>query len=158
MRKSPSPSRADDSSQDPSAQSALEQALRALRHRERSAAEVDRYLSARGVAHDERRDVLATLARTALVDDRRFAEVRATSLVNRGAGDELIRHELAQAGVDPELADETVASLPLEHERATRVVERRGRSPKTARYLAGKGFSEDIIRSVVADSGEEPLG
>jgi regulatory protein len=153
MRKSPSPSRADDSPQSP-----LEQALRALRRRERSAAEVDRYLTERGVDGDERDEVLKTLVRTSLVDDRRFAEVRATSLVERGAGNELIRHELARAGVDSELAAETIASLPSETERVARIVARRGAGPKTARYLAGKGFSEDVIGSVVAHSGDEPLG
>lgn len=153
MSKSPSPSRADDSSQSP-----LEQALRVLRHRERSAAEVDRYLIERGVGDDEREEVLETLARTALVDDRRFAEVRATSLVERGAGNELIRHELARAGIDSELAEEIVASLPPETERVARIVARRGGGPKTARYLAGKGFSDDFIRTVVAHSGDEPLG
>jgi regulatory protein len=153
MSKSPSPSRADDSSQSP-----LEQALRVLRHRERSAAEVDRYLIERGVGEDEREAVLETLARTALVDDRRFAEVRARSLVERGAGNELIRHELARAGIDSELAEEIVASLPPETERVARIVARRGGGPKTARYLAGKGFSDDFIRTVVAHSGDEPLG
>jgi regulatory protein len=153
MSKSPSPSRADDSSQSP-----LEQALRVLRHRERSAAEVDRYLIERGVGEDEREAVLETLARTALVDDRRFAEVRARSLVERGAGNQLIRHELAHAGIDSELAEEIVAALPPETERVARIVARRGGGPKTARYLAGKGFSDDFIRTVVAHSGDEPLG
>ena len=153
MSKSPSPSKADDSSQSP-----LEQALRALRHRERSAAEVDRYLIDRGVGDDEREEVLETLARTALVDDRRFAEVRARSLVERGAGNELIRHELARAGIDSELAEEIVASLPSETERVARIVPRRGGGLKTARYLAGRGFSDDVIRTVVAHSGDEPLG
>jgi regulatory protein len=153
MSKSPSPSRADDSSQSP-----LEQALRVLRHRERSAAEVDRYLIERGVGEDEREAVLETLARTALVDDRRFAEVRARSLVERGAGNELIRHELGHAGIDSELAEEIVAALPPETERVARIVARRGGGPKTARYLAGKGFSDDFIRTVVAHSGDEPLG
>jgi SOS response regulatory protein OraA/RecX len=153
MRKSPSPSRADDSPQSP-----LEQALRALRYRERSAADIDRYLAARGVGDAERGEVLETLARTELVDDRRFAEVRASSLVGRGAGNELIRHELARAGVDDELVVEIVGTLPPESERAARIVARRGASPKTARYLARKGFSDDVVRAVVADSHDESLG
>lgn len=153
MSKSLSPSRADDSSQSP-----LELALRALRHRERSAAEVDRYLTARGVDQEERDEVLETLVRTALVDDRRFAELRAAALVERGAGNELIRHELARAGIESQLAEETVAALPSETERVARIVARRGAGPKTARYLAGKGFSEEAIGSVVAYSGGEPLG
>ena len=102
--------------------------------------------------------MLETLARTSLVDDRRFAEVRATSLVARGAGDHRVRHELARAGVAAELIDEAVALLPPESERATRIVERRGAGPKTARYLAGKGFSEDVINAVIAQSLHEPLG
>ena len=56
---------------------ALDQALRALRHRDRSTAEVDRYLESRGVGEDERRTALETLTRTDLVDDRRYAERRA---------------------------------------------------------------------------------
>lgn len=84
--------------------------------------------------------------------------MRATSLVERGAGDELVRHELARAGVAAELVDETVASLPPESERAARIVARRGTGPKTARYLAGKGFSEDVVRAVIAHSHDEPLG
>jgi regulatory protein len=158
MSKSPSPSRAENGSPSRPEQSALDQALRALRHRERSAAEVDRYLIERGVGDDEREHVLETLARTALVDDRRFAEMRAAALAERSAGNELIRHELARAGVDSELAEETVASLPPEAERVARIVARRGAGPKTARYLAGKGFSEDAVRAVVAYSGDEPLG
>jgi SOS response regulatory protein OraA/RecX len=84
--------------------------------------------------------------------------VRATSLVDRGAGNELIRHELARAGIDSELAEEIVASLPSETERVARIVARRGGGLKIARYLAGKGFSDDVIRTVVAHSGDEPLG
>jgi SOS response regulatory protein OraA/RecX len=102
--------------------------------------------------------VLETLARTSLVDDRRFAELRAASLGDRGAGDEFIRHELARAGVDAELVEEAVALLPPESERAARIVARRGHGPKTARYLAGKGFSEDVVRGVIAHSQGEPLG
>jgi SOS response regulatory protein OraA/RecX len=154
MRKKSSPSRADPASEN----DALEQALRALRHRERSATEVDRFLAARGVDDAERGEVLETLERTALVDDRRFADVRASALAERGAGDELIRHELARAGVAPDLVDGAIATLPRELVRAERVVERRGSGPKTARYLAGKGFAEDVVLAVVAHARDEPLG
>ncbi len=136
----------------------LDQALGALRRRERSAAEVDRYLAERGVGPDEREDVLETLARTELLDDRRFAELRARSLCERGAGNDLIRHELARAGVASELVDEALAPLPRELERAASIVARRGANPKTARYLAGKGYADDVVRAVIADSRDESLG
>ena len=137
---------------------ALDQALRALRHRDRSTAEVDRYLESRGVDEDERRTALETLTRTDLVDDRRYAEHRAVSLADRGAGNALIRHELARAGLDPDVVDHALGSLSPERERAEEIVARRGASPKTARYLTGKGFSYDVVESFIAQSRHETLG
>jgi regulatory protein len=137
---------------------ALEVALRALRHRDRSVAEVERRLEARGLGEGERESVLETLVRTGVVDDRRYAESRAFSLAERGAGDELIRHELRGAGVEPDVVEEALATLAPERERAELVVARRGGGPKTARYLAGKGFAEDVVRAVVAKGDGEALG
>jgi SOS response regulatory protein OraA/RecX len=96
--------------------------------------------------------------RTALVDDRRYATARASTLADRGAGDERIRHELVFAGVDPELAEAAIGSLESETIRAERIVARRGASPQTARYLAGKGFSDDVVHVAVAHARDEPLG
>ena len=137
---------------------ALDQALRALRHRDRSTVEIDRYLESRGITDEERQTVLETLVRTDLVDDRRYAERRAESLVDRGAGNALIRHELARAGLDPDVVDDALVSLRPERERAEEIVARRGASPKIARYLAGKGFSHDVVESVIAPSRGEALG
>lgn len=136
----------------------VEAALRALRHRERSAAQIDRRLAARGVPEPERQEALATLARTGLIDDRRFAENRARSLADRGAGDALIRHDLADAGVDQNAIEDALGVLESECARAERVVERRGGGPKTARYLAGKGFSDEVTLGAVARTGDESLG
>jgi SOS response regulatory protein OraA/RecX len=96
--------------------------------------------------------------RIALVDDRRFATSRASTLADRGAGDARIRHELAFAGVDADIAEAAIASLESETERAERIVARRGASAKTARYLAGKGFSDDVVHAAVAHARDEPLG
>jgi regulatory protein len=136
----------------------VQAALRLLRHRDRSLAQVDRALRARGVEDSVRADALATLTRTGLVDDDRFAERRAAMLAGRGAGDALIAHDLKAAGVPPDVIDDAVAALEDEHARARRIVRRRGASPKTARYLAGKGFSEDVVREVVARAGDDALG
>jgi regulatory protein len=153
----PSPSRADAEDRTVT-EDALELALRALRHRDRSAAEIDRHLEARGVGEDERRSTLETLLRTGVVDDRRYAELRASALAERGAGDALIRHELRQAGIGADDVEDAVATLSSERERADGVVSRRGREPKTARYLAAKGFAEDVVRAAVAESHDEALG
>lgn len=136
----------------------LEQALRALRHRDRTATEIDRFLESRGIGDAERQDVVDRLVRTALVDDRRYAFSRALALAEHGSGDERIRHELSFAGVEPGIVDEAIGSLASETERAERIVARRGTSAKTARYLAGKGFSDDVVHAVVARARDEPLG
>ena len=130
-------------------------ALRSLRHRDRSAAQIDDQLAARGVSEVERLEALATLARTGLVDDRRFADTRAEQLADRGAGNAFIRHDLLRAGVDAELVEHALSALDGEHERAERIVARRGSGAKTARYLAGKGFSDDVIHAVVARAGDD---
>jgi SOS response regulatory protein OraA/RecX len=70
----------------------------------------------------------------------------------------LIRHDLDAAGIAGDVVEGALSSLDDEHERALRVVERRGVTPKTARYLAGKGFASDVVQAVVARAGDEPLG
>jgi SOS response regulatory protein OraA/RecX len=54
--------------------------------------------------------------------------------------------------------EQSVTALESERERAARIVSRRGADAKTARYLAGKGFSEDTIHAVVARAGDDALG
>jgi regulatory protein len=143
---------------DTETQSAVDAALRALRHRDLSAADLEHRLEAKGYDETERADALATLQRTGLQDDRRFAESRAAALASRGAGDALVRYELVRAGVDEDLVADAIALLEPEAERALRVAERRGHGPKTARYLSGKGFSEDSLGALVASSDGNELG
>jgi regulatory protein len=136
---------------------ALETALRALRARDRSARELDERLVARGFSAEERERALASLERTGLLDDVRFAEARARSLAARGAGDALIRHALNGAGIAADSVESALAGLEPEEERARRIVGRRGPGPRTARYLLAKGFARDVVEGVVAEGGEQEL-
>ena len=140
---------------EPGATDALELAYRALRMRDRSERELDERLAERGVPEDAREEALTTLRRTGLVDDRRFAERRASALASRGAGNGLIRHELTSVGVPEDLVDEALAALDPEHERARAVVARRGTGARTARYLHGKGFADDVVGAVAGGSDHE---
>jgi len=140
------------------APTAVDVALRALRHRDLSARELDERLQAKGFEESDRDDALATLERTGLLDDRRFAENRARSLAARGAGDAAIRHALATAGVASELLEDVFETIEPEAERARSIAARRGASPKTARYLSGKGFSEEVVAGVVAGRSADELG
>ncbi len=137
---------------------AVDAALDALAHRDLSAADLERRLAAKGFDETAREEALATLRRTGVLDDRRFAESRAAALAARGAGDAFVRHDLIRAGIGPELVDEAIALLEPEAERALRIAERRGYGAKTARYLSGKGFSEDSLGALVASSGGDELG
>jgi regulatory protein len=136
---------------------AVERALRALRHRERTVGQVDAHLAERGFGEHEREAAIETLARTGLVDDRRFAESRAATLARKGAGDALIQHDLDAAGVDREIVEDALATLDDEVTRARQVVERRGASARTVRYLVAKGFPGDVARTVVAESMADAL-
>jgi SOS response regulatory protein OraA/RecX len=140
------------------ADDALEVAMRALRHRDLSMADVDRKLAAQGYDDGARAQALETLRRTGLADDRRFAESRAAVLASRGSGDAHIRYELERAGVEAELVRDVVGSLEPEEVRAQRVVERRGSSPKTMRYLATRGFASETLSAVVAHGSHDTLG
>lgn len=139
-------------------ENALDAALRALRHRDRSSSELRSRLAEQGYDSDEREEAIETLVRTGLADDARYAEARARALAGRGAGDLRIRHELGRAGIAREAVEQALHTLEAEADRARSVVFRRGAGAKTARYLRGKGFSDDVIAGVVAGSCDDELG
>jgi len=129
---------------------AVEAAVRALRQRDRSSAELDARLARRGLGEAARSEALETLERIGYVDDERFARTRAEQLAARAAGDALIRHDLEGRGVPADAIGSALAALDPERERAALIVGERGRSAKTARYLAAKGFGEDALEAAVA--------
>ena len=129
---------------------AFETALKALRSRDRSVAELATRLERGGVGEDERTEVLERLDRAGYVDDRKFARQRALALSDRGSGDALIRDDLERRGIAPELIEAAIESLQPEPERVARIVARRGSSAKTARYLVARGFGEETLTGLVA--------
>lgn len=126
-------------------------AVRALSRREHSRASLDTRLERAGVGDTVRAEVLQRAESGGLVDDERFAERRARQLAERGAGDLLIVDDLVGHGVDEAVARTAVGDLPTEAARAAAIVERRGRSARTLRYLASRGFSEDSLEPLIAD-------
>ncbi len=129
---------------------AVETALRALRFRDRTAAELEARLEQRGVGEAEREQALETLERIGYVDDERFARTRAERLADRGSGDALIRADLERRGLAAEAVELALGSLEPERERAERIAELRGRTVKTARYLASRGFGDEALEALVA--------
>jgi SOS response regulatory protein OraA/RecX len=128
---------------------ALNRAARALKHRDRSRAELASRLDEAGVDATARESALEALERTGIVDDRRLALSRAASLAERGYGDSAIRFALDREAIAGELVDEALAGLEPEGERARRLVEARGGGPKAARLLAARGFEAATVEEAV---------
>jgi SOS response regulatory protein OraA/RecX len=132
---------------------ALEVAARALRGRDLSRRRLAERLERAALPPAAAAESLGTLVRAGLVDDDRVARGRALALSERGYGNEAIRYRLRQEGLEPRPIQEAVAGLSSELERAGRIVARRGAGPRTARYLAARGFSEEAVE--VALFGQE---
>lgn len=128
----------------------LDIAVRALEHRDRSAADVDARLARAGFGDEERREMLDSLERLGYLDDGRFGRSRAQALAGRGYGDSAIRADLAEQGLAEDVVEEALAELEPERERARVIVERRGSGVQTARYLARKGFGEGSLEQAIA--------
>jgi SOS response regulatory protein OraA/RecX len=128
---------------------ALHVAARALRHRDLSRHRLTERLERAAVTPAVAAESLAALEGAGLVDDRRVARSRSWSLAERGYGDEAIRHRLLAEGLEEVLVHEALAGLEPEAERARRLIERRGTGPRTARYLAGRGFGEEAVEAAL---------
>jgi SOS response regulatory protein OraA/RecX len=79
------------------------------------------------------------------VDDARFAAARAEALAGRGFGDEAIRQLLEGDGVAAEAAEQAMAGLTPERERAEALAVRLGRTAKVVAQLQRKGFGLDAL-------------
>ena len=127
---------------------ALSVALRALRHRDHSRSRLEARLVERGTSTATVEDALETLERAGLVDDARIGTARAEQLAGRGFGDAAIRFALERDGLAAEVVDDALAILDPEPERARRLLDARGRTPKTVRWLAGKGFDAATLEDL----------
>jgi regulatory protein len=127
---------------------ALAVALRALRYGDYSRSRLETRLQGRGAPAGARQDALETLERAGLVDDARVAAARAQVLAGRGFGNAAIRFSLTGEGLSAEVVDEALASLESEPERARRLLDERGRTAKTVRWLAAKGFDAATLEDL----------
>lgn len=140
-----------------------ERAIRYLAQREHSRAELARKLTRYASEPDEIAPLLDDLVRRRLLSDERYAEARAHSLAPR-FGAARIKHELRAKGV-AKATIERVASATRgnELERARVAWAKRfggaGASAperaRQARFLAGRGFSHDVIRKVIRGVDED---
>lgn len=140
----------------------LELALRALGRRERSVAELRRWLAERGVAKDEVETVVVRLEEIGELDDARFARRYAEDKRElSGWGSERIRGALGERGV---AAEHIEAALGEEAEaeqvsRAARLLARREAAldseadrARALGFLNRKGFSYEVAHEAIRAS------
>lgn len=143
-------------------EAALRVATRALARRPLSERELEQRLARHSVAPAAREEARRVLSSAGYLDDHKVASSRAALLAGRGAGDELIRHDLAGRGIAAETIEAALAELAPEAERARAVVRRRGAGQATARWLAARGFDEDAVEAAtrpgVAEEGGTVVG
>lgn len=130
-------------------------ALRLLARREHSRAELGRKLSGHAETPEALELLLIDLEKRKQLSDERYAEERVRSL-SRKYGAARIRQDLKAKGVDRETIDRISSEGELE--RARGILARKYREPaatreeraKRGRFLMSRGFSSDIIRSLLS--------
>jgi len=135
-------------------------ALRYLVRREHSRAELARKLAPHAESEGALNAVLDLLLSKRQLSDERFAEERARSL-SRKYGAAKIRQDLKARGISEEIVDKASAGLN-DLERADEILRRKYREPavtreeraKRARFLQSRGFSMEVIGSLLRSSDE----
>ncbi len=138
---------------------AYQQALKFLSYRQRSIAEVSRNLKEHRYAEEIVSEVLTRLQNNGLLDDRRFAESWVENRSEfrprskRALAVELRQHGIADEDIDPitqDIDDEELAyQAGLKHSRKMENLEWMEFRQKLSSFLARRGFSYDVIKSVV---------
>lgn len=146
------------------AASLKERAFRLLARRDHSHSELARKLANYGGTPEDIEETLSRMVELGLLNDRRFAAAWVRSKAG-GHGAARLRHDLMQRGVSRDIIEETLlAEAPdAELERARGLWLRRyGSAPadrrewaKQARFLQSRGFSSDVIRTLLKESPDE---
>jgi regulatory protein len=129
----------------------IEVAVRSLRTHDRSRAEIDERLAKAGISEQDRPEALDRLESLGYVDDGRLAMSRAAALADRGQGDTAIRFDLRGRGIADDAIETALAEVVPEVERAVKLAEQLGRTPKTAARLRRKGFGADALEAAFGE-------
>ena len=138
-------------------------ALRILRYRFNSAAELRRKLASKDFDKDTIAETISRLTEEKWLDDARFAAAFVRTRLQKRIGPRRIRSELIHAGVANDVIDDVLranSDADGEHERAlasamkrVTILKRRGddvRNKLTA-YLLKQGYDGALVRAVVKE-------
>ena len=154
---------AGDASNEPSDHETYGAAVRLLARREHSQVELRRKLRTRGHRPDAVERALTRLGEYGYQSDARFAESFVRSRVDRGQGRLKIVAGLRERGIEDDIASALVDLGEPEWRRlATAALRKRfgDAAPadraewvKRARFLAGRGFTSDVVSRVLDGAG-----
>jgi regulatory protein len=136
-------------------------AVRYLARFDRTAAQVERFLTGKGASPAHVKQVISRLAALRYLDDRAYAArwVEST-LARRPMGRDRLKHELVARGLAESLADDVIVEglegvdEEMLARRALQLKGRhRGRLPRqrTVTLLRQRGFGEDTIERIMSD-------
>jgi len=145
------------------ARKARERAIRLIQYRDRSVEEVRRRLAGEDFPPDVIDEVMEFLARTELVDDKKFSRdwVEARTAA-KPMGKARLARELFARGIDREVVEEATGAIDdgTEYELAMALARKksaaadlsdRANRDRLASFLARRGFDWDTIRRVLGD-------
>lgn len=134
---------------------ALTQATKLLAGRDKSRAQLRAALLQRGYDDEETDAALQRAAELGYLDDARVAERKAREALDDGWAGEVLVAKLVAGGLDESVAqravDEAIAATGWDALKAARKLaeKRRLEGEKAARFLASRGFEEDVISRLV---------
>lgn len=142
-------------------QKTLDKLLRFATLRPRSGKEVEEYFRRKKVHESLWKDLSEKLMHFELLDDVKFAKWWVGQrLAFKKISIKVLKLELGRKGIDKNVIEDVLSKTPVDEEKMARdLLEKRaykweGLDPKIAKqkkfqYLAGKGFSWDVIEKVV---------
>jgi regulatory protein len=140
-----------------------ERALALLARREHTRAELTRKLSPHCESPEQLEQLLDALAARGWLSEARFAEARANTLA-RKFGSRKIEYDLRSRGVAAEIVERTLQQAQAQELENCRAAWQRkfGVLPRNAgergrqmRFLAGRGFSAQVVRQVLKSEEED---
>ena len=139
-------------------------AVRYLARFDRTAAQVERFLTSKGASATQVKQIISRLFALRYLDDRAYAlRWVETTLARRPMGADRLKSELMAKGLDEALAQEVIFACleGLDEETLARLALRlNGRGPvpreRAASLLRQRGFEEETIERIIKDcSGKE---
>jgi regulatory protein len=136
----------------------MDAALRLISRRARSESEIRSALADAGASATVVRTVVSRLRALGYLDDRKLAADSVERWKTRGFGRLRIEHELRRVAVDEKTIEATALDWREERDVARRVLDARfgGRAldeprerARAARFLAGRGFSAEVIDTLL---------